>query len=1274
MRFFSDGPNIPDELLESRDQGNVVFLCGAGVSNPAGMPDFLGLARYVVDELGTPRDAQSRAMLSMWDNVGIPAGARPSLDQIFNLLQQEYPASEVDYLIAKRLRTKPGANVTSHQTVLRISKGVDGISQLVTTNFDLLFEYASKQKIRRYVPPSLPDLANGESLAGLVYLHGRIDPRIKQGDVRQGFVLSSSDFGRAYLAEGWATHFIRELLDRYTVILLGYSASDPPVRYLLQGLHTGRRKSRARLYAFDSGTEEEVQARWRDSGVHHVLAYPATDCFHSKLWDTLSAWADRADDPDAWRERIVSLAMKGPRDLAAYERGQVASLVRTNTGSKQFANADTPPPGEWLCVFDRYVRYGSVASNFDDSLPPFDPLTAYGLDDDPERPAENSSFKDLPPGDDLLSSTATENHPHQRTRLAGISRECNGPLPPDLYHLARWIGTVAHDPVVPWWAARYLRLHPIVLDEIVRRLERDGDLPATADRTWQLLLEKFHTSIDDFDLFWQKMCRRLEHEGWNRIHIREFDRIATPYIKTERPYGITSSRPPDDEWPKLRLSDITRFEVAFPGRRLKRPEIPNAILPKAYQMVRRHLEFAAALLEDIGTGSLKTATFYAEDKPGQTHLTEESEYLLWFRGMFDRMVKSYPELARADSALWPKDEPFFFNKLHLYAWSLNELFSGKKVADGLLSLSDVSFWNHVYRRELLHLLKRRWNELPSEKRELLEQKIVNGPQIRFDYESEEEYKGRRSITSAMILGWLARQGCELGKDALDILPGLRDADPRWSPEWDETADDSLSSRGGFVSTDTDPSKIVGAPTSQIIKLARKYTRRSLGELTEYKPFNGLVAERPLRAVTALAHEARRGEFPLEFWRSAIDAWPQDVRYRLTCLFAARLARLPSKTIVELKYHVFHWLSDRFTNLAAQDQLRALSLLDALLDKLFKGGPEATESGIGDTYIGAERQSESRRTLAYATNAPVGTATELLLDLLQSLDPGRASGIPNEIKSRLERLVAAPGEGADHAVCILASNFQWLEHIDPKWARSKILPWFQLDHPRSEPAWNGVLYDWKPKRMLFSLIKSDFMNTIVHATTSSWDDQSLQRLHEYLVLGCFWHKDSDAYITFDETREVLQKTNDVGRVNALSFFRQLVGKKHAWKPFGKRFIENAWPKESSFQTAETSREFVNLAEEAGDFFPDIVRTTLPFLVPIEDYWSVYGLVRSIERRPCEFPQRFPDATLSLINKLVPENPLEIPYELDAALEMIADVKQGLRRDNRWLRLKNITLDD
>ena len=83
MRFVPDGPSIPDELLEQRDRGNVVFFCGAGVSMPAGLPNFTELTRRVMDALGTPQDARSRRV---FEEPG-----ESSLDRVFNLLQEDIP-------------------------------------------------------------------------------------------------------------------------------------------------------------------------------------------------------------------------------------------------------------------------------------------------------------------------------------------------------------------------------------------------------------------------------------------------------------------------------------------------------------------------------------------------------------------------------------------------------------------------------------------------------------------------------------------------------------------------------------------------------------------------------------------------------------------------------------------------------------------------------------------------------------------------------------------------------------------------------------------------------------------------------------------------------------------------------------------------------------------------------------------------------------------------------------------------------------------------------
>jgi len=65
MRFIANGPSIPDELLLARDEGRVVFFCGAGVSRAkAGLPDFFGLVEAVARTLGERTHSNASGMRS----------------------------------------------------------------------------------------------------------------------------------------------------------------------------------------------------------------------------------------------------------------------------------------------------------------------------------------------------------------------------------------------------------------------------------------------------------------------------------------------------------------------------------------------------------------------------------------------------------------------------------------------------------------------------------------------------------------------------------------------------------------------------------------------------------------------------------------------------------------------------------------------------------------------------------------------------------------------------------------------------------------------------------------------------------------------------------------------------------------------------------------------------------------------------------------------------------------------------------------------------------
>ncbi|MBE0974993.1 hypothetical protein IH776_27165, partial [Escherichia coli] len=53
----------------------------------------------------------------------------------------------------------------------------------------------------------------GQDFDGIVYLHGSVNEDYTQAKTKD-LILSSADFGNAYLSDGWATQFLKELLDR----------------------------------------------------------------------------------------------------------------------------------------------------------------------------------------------------------------------------------------------------------------------------------------------------------------------------------------------------------------------------------------------------------------------------------------------------------------------------------------------------------------------------------------------------------------------------------------------------------------------------------------------------------------------------------------------------------------------------------------------------------------------------------------------------------------------------------------------------------------------------------------------------------------------------------------------------------------------------------------------------------------------------------------------------------------------------------------------------
>jgi hypothetical protein len=211
MQFVAHGPDIPDALLQAHEDGRVVFFCGAGISYPAGLPDFKGLVDEIYRLVGTTRDP-----------IEEEAFARNQFDATLDLLERRLPGQRLAVrkalvqALQPKLRRK-GATDT-HAALLQLARVREGPLRLVTTNFDRIFARLTartKPAVPAYPAPLLP-IPKNSRWNGLVYLHGLL-PEDSDASALNRLVLTSGDFGLAYLTERWAARFVSELFRNYAV-------------------------------------------------------------------------------------------------------------------------------------------------------------------------------------------------------------------------------------------------------------------------------------------------------------------------------------------------------------------------------------------------------------------------------------------------------------------------------------------------------------------------------------------------------------------------------------------------------------------------------------------------------------------------------------------------------------------------------------------------------------------------------------------------------------------------------------------------------------------------------------------------------------------------------------------------------------------------------------------------------------------------------------------------------------------------------------------------
>jgi len=1257
MRFLADGPDLPDALLLARDEGRVLFFCGAGVSRAnANLPDFLGLAEKVLSKLRALPDSPARKLIETAAELqkrpikGV--GGILAADRIFGLLERDFALEDIDRAVGSSLMPASDADISAHRTMLSLSKNPAGQVQLVTTNFDLLFEQAAP-RLNVWTPSQLPDLRRHETFHGIVHLHGMFDPQYDHA-IGGNLVLSSAEFGRAYLAEGWATEFMRAAIERYLIVFVGYTADDPPVQYLLEALNRLGGDKQRRLYAFQAGRQDDAEALWKQKGVTAISYLPGEG--HRGLWDTLEAWAARARDPEAWRQQLIRHAAKGPANMAPHQRGQIVHLASTPDGALALSEAKQTIPAEWLCVFDPRIRYGRPEMiNFErHDAPKEDPYHCYALDSDPPPPApkENQTFveREVPRG--ILSPlrpVSLDGEAQLHAALYGDRQALAATIPQRLVSLAVWIMRVCDQPAAIWWAAGQTSVHPVVLRNLQFALEKqDSKLGPVARKAWRYMIEAWRWPWDNDYMSAYALNQRLSLDGWTRSTRRAYLDLMRPVLKASRPYG---SRPPQTArgW---RQRDVLSLAIEYSREEIE-VKLPDNEIKAMLPLLRNLLQDSASLEMEIHTYRMDIPPIESDPNlPGESSDRGWglNPQILRFARLFRTLVQQDKAAALREFGAWPQDDDPIFERMRLWAAGLEDFLDAEKAGEVFQTVSRRVFWGSRDQRDLLLALARRWKGLSRKDRHALGAKLKAGlPRERRD--DPKLYLKWRAHSILQRLGWLQSQGCEFDFDVEAVLAQARAALPEWRDEEVARAADSTEGRGGTVHIDKSFAMIANTPLADLLKTALTGKERRHGFLEEHDPYAGLVEEQPLRVLAALRRETGALEIAQRAWTHFLQSGARGKDPdRRRALIARRLVQVPVPLLQTVLQPVSYWLDNSSKALFAHDSEAAHALWDCLA-RIVADEPAlampAPSPGTQRDWFESSWSSVIGHLVASLLADPTLTRIKL------------KEGIPEPWRLRTDLLLALPGDLRRFALAQLGRHLSWLHARDPAWALKALIAPLDGETPDKDAVLAGFFSNPSIQgEDLFDRLRPILIAPIL-------GDTEINQRREHPLATLFitaWHVKSEAgerFLSDDNLRALIVH----GTANMRSHMLWHVER---WPIEEKlRLFRNVWPLQLTARGPEVSANLCRIAFRDEDNFPALADAMLPYIAPVEGRDAFLTVVHDEKSTVL---QRHPEKVLALLWRALPLRAADWPYSTANLLDKIAAADLGLKRDPRYRELR------
>ena len=1261
-KFVNDGPDIPEHLLQAHEDGRVIFFCGAGISTQAGLPLFRGLIDSIYAQLGTTKEPEENE-----------AYEKEQYDATIHQLERRYPGDRRK--VRGKLATilEPDLHkedaTTTHQALLQLAKDSGGVHRIVTTNFDKIFQHViakEKLEIASFAAPFLP-IPKLSRWNGIVYLHGLLPDQPDETALNR-LVLSSGDFGLAYLTERWAARFVSELFRHYIVFFVGYGVNDPVLRYMMDALAAdellGEKKSEAYAFAsFTDDQEETTLTEWKAKGVTPLLyRVPANTQDHSALHRTLKEWAATYRDGVQGKKMIITQHANTPPltpSRSDFAVGRVLWALTDDLAAKHFADMNPVPPLEWLGPLAEYQfehrdlsRFGVVANSNEDKNLRFSVLS---------RPAPYTLSPWMGTVDIVARGSDWDDV---------------------MSHLARWLTRHLDDPKLIVWLAERGQLHEQFARLICSRIkELDAKHPEELDRIrenapkaipgkwmrtlWGLFLAgRVRSPMHRSTIYATHWLDRIARDGITPSLRMELRESLAPCVTLREPFRWEEDSVDGSEPPRIR--DLVDWKLVLSSdhvhstllTRAERGERWQESLPDLLQDFTALLRDALDLVGELGEADKKSDRSHMH-QPSISDHHQNRNFRDWTalikltRAAWLATAKTDPARARHAAEGWWQIRFPVFKRLALFAATQPDVISQRQALAWLLAEGCWWLWSPETQRESLRLLVHLAPKLDAPEMAKLERAILLGPpreMFRNDLKQDKwiQIVHRDTwlrLAKIQATGTVLRQASKTKLEALtQQYPSLRLAE-------DERDEFSVWLESGVATELREPS-----PTPQ--------RRRELVEWLRQNPDPDNFWQRddwPDRCrndfpptACALCALAKENVWPVGRWREALRAWSDGTLIKRSWRYMAPVLNdAPDPFVHPLADALAWWL---------QAIVKTFEGHEAIFWNLCR---RILEMDHPDEEISGDLSMDDL--LSRSMNHSVGLVTEALIRWWFLSSPREGQGLPEPLKPLFTELCNTDIEKFRHGRILLAAHAVSLYRVDRSWATDHLVPLFGWKRSALEArsAWAGFLRSPILYRPLLSVIKESMLETAKHH--NNLGREHAEQYADFLTFVALDPADTFTTEELAETTKSLPPSGLAGVTAALTRALEGAGDQRSeyWQNRLVPYFYNIWPQSKEFISPAISEDLARLCVAAQAAFPEALEQLRAWLRPVE--YPDFLITRLNEAQLCK---QFPEDALTFLDAIVGQEARYLTEELRQCLTDIRQTNQQLATDVRVTRLNEL----